>query len=469
MEKLSRYTFLILLVLGLLFEVAIWKVSGFSDVRPGLGDFFLYFGIAFLVYVMALVFVAGFWHRTFFSPELLIGFGILFRMTMLFSAPVFSDDVCRYVWDGRVANAGINPYQFAPDSENLHGLRDETIYPHVNHRDVNTIYPPVLQYVFRLTTMISESVTVMKAVMTLFDIALMILLFAMLRTADRPRGWIVAYAWNPLIILEVAGNGHADVIGAFFLMLGLWFALKDKPIHAISALTLSFFSKFMAFATMPFVEDFRSRLKTWAYLALAVALGTVVLYLPFLDAGANLWKGLTTYVADWEFNAFIYKYVHKYFQSLWPVTEHAIPWMGLTIDDLAKFATKMSLFGAGSILFLGLLIVHFRKPYRGQKSGLLGFSFILTSAILLFSPTLHPWYIIWVIPFLCFFPNAAWVLFSGMVMLSYSVLPEYHRTGVWKEDMEIVNWQYLPFFGILTVLWAYKTIKKIRSHPEENN
>jgi hypothetical protein len=103
---------------------------------------------------------------------LLLGliFAALFRISILFSPPYLSDDLYRYVWDGRVQSAGINPYRYIPADESLVKLRDDKIYPNINRREyARTIYPPVAEGAFLLITRISESVTWMKAAMVGFE------------------------------------------------------------------------------------------------------------------------------------------------------------------------------------------------------------------------------------------------------------------------------------------------------------
>src|SRR6267142_3760836 len=78
-------------------------------------------------------------------PLLVIGliFAALFRLSIIFFPPYLSDDIYRYVWDGRVQAASINPYRYIPADESVAGLRDEKIYPNINRRDyAQTIYPP---------------------------------------------------------------------------------------------------------------------------------------------------------------------------------------------------------------------------------------------------------------------------------------------------------------------------------------
>src|SRR6185369_9777109 len=102
---------------------------------------------------------------------LVLIFAGLFRLSILFAPPYLSDDIYRYVWDGRVQAAGINPYRYIPAAPELAHLRDNVIYPKINRRDwAHTIYPPSAQAVFFLTTRISESVVWMKATMLIFEL-----------------------------------------------------------------------------------------------------------------------------------------------------------------------------------------------------------------------------------------------------------------------------------------------------------
>src|SRR6267378_3268258 len=95
---------------------------------------------------------------------------VLFRLSLLFSPPYLSDDIYRYIWDGRVQAAGINPYRYIPADSALAQLRDKEIYPQINRKDyARTIYPPAAEALFFLTTRISETVTWMKATMVLFE------------------------------------------------------------------------------------------------------------------------------------------------------------------------------------------------------------------------------------------------------------------------------------------------------------
>src|SRR5215831_18583683 len=130
-------------------------------------------------------------------------FAVLFRLSILFAPPLLSDDVYRYVWDGRVQAVGINPYRYVPADERLEGLRDTMVYPKINRRDyAPTMYPPCAEAIFLLTTRISESVTWMKATMVLFEAITVLAVMALLASFGLSRQRILIYAWHPLVVWE---------------------------------------------------------------------------------------------------------------------------------------------------------------------------------------------------------------------------------------------------------------------------
>jgi hypothetical protein len=91
-----------------------------------------------------------------------------------------SDDVNRYVWEGRVLASGVSPYAVPPDDPTLLAMRD-AIWSDMNHRDMTACYPPVMMLLFAGITTVWESLPAMKLVMVLFDIGTVWLLLLLLR------------------------------------------------------------------------------------------------------------------------------------------------------------------------------------------------------------------------------------------------------------------------------------------------
>src|SRR5215471_16784475 len=127
-----------------------------------------------LVLIESILFVAAGWltfksqpsHSTFL---IVLSFAVLFRLSLLFAPPYLSDDIYRYIWDGRVQAAGINPYRYAPTDPALERLRDNKIYSRINHNYAPTMYPPAAEAIWFVTTRLSESVTWMKLTMIVFE------------------------------------------------------------------------------------------------------------------------------------------------------------------------------------------------------------------------------------------------------------------------------------------------------------
>jgi alpha-1,6-mannosyltransferase len=144
---------------------------------------------------------------------LILAFGLLMRLIVLPIEPLLSDDIYRYVWDGRVQAAGINPYRYVPADPALAALRDADIFPRINRADYAvTIYSPVAQVFFVLVTRLRESVLALKVALIGCEAVIVAVVIGLLRRLGQPTGRVVAYAWHPLPIWEVANNGHVDAL-----------------------------------------------------------------------------------------------------------------------------------------------------------------------------------------------------------------------------------------------------------------
>src|ERR1700742_5196271 len=164
------------------------------------------------------------------------------RLVCLFSPPFLSSDIFRYVWDGQVQAAGINPFRYIPADSHLAFLRDLDIYPHINRRDyAHTIYPPGAQMLFLLITRIGATVRWMKAGMVGLEALTIWILIKLLQLLGLPREQVLVYAWHPLVLWEVASSGHVDGAALPLIALALLFYVRHKPLAtgiALAAATL---------------------------------------------------------------------------------------------------------------------------------------------------------------------------------------------------------------------------------------
>jgi len=173
-------------------------------------------------------------------------FAVCFRIVLWLSPPTLSDDIYRYIWEGRLVSMGINPFEYAPDASQLENMRDQKIFPRINHKDFVTIYPPLNQFMFSVSTQLHPSIKMMKLTFVIFDLLTMVVLILTLFTLKTDLNRIIIYAWNPLIIMEFAGSGHLDSAAIFFLMLSFYLFIKSKTFSSILSLALSFLGPFVS-------------------------------------------------------------------------------------------------------------------------------------------------------------------------------------------------------------------------------
>jgi hypothetical protein len=328
--------------------------------------------------------------------------------------PSLSNDVYRYLWEGRVVKAGFNPFAYAPEAPELSSLRDAD-YERINHKHLPSIYPPAAQGAFYLGALIHPSVIAQKIVFVLFDLATIAILVLLLRARGLSSSLCAIYAWNPLVIVEFAHSGHMDSLGIFLLVLGVFCLHMKNHLLGFTSVALSFLAKYFSVALLPFFV-FKKRYLLWVGFVLSIA---VAGYLPFADAAGGLFGSLETYGRHWHFNSLVFETVRRVAEP------GAVRWM-LT-GALAAFA-----------LILG---------YRSRD--VLRYTYRVVGCALILLPTVYPWYVCWIIPFLCFYTRRAWLYLSGSVVLSYLVWPRFHANGRWEVGWEVLLVEYIPFAMLL--------------------
>ncbi|MFN7145235.1 MAG: hypothetical protein ACK4YP_15785 [Myxococcota bacterium] len=316
---------------------------------------------------------------------------LLVRLPLLTLAPTLSDDVWRYVWEGQVWRAGLNPFVHAPDAPTLEHLRDAT-WANVAHRHVPSIYPPLAQALFVVLS--GGGVLAWRLLSTAADIGT-----AWMLARARPRaGW--TWALLPLPALEAAVSGHLEGIGIFFLVAAV---TTHSPLAAwLGALV----------KLLPGVLLALEPRRRWLGWGLLTALVTLPIVRP---------TGFLTYRAAWSFNG-----------SVFPVTEHIVG---------ADARTLLQLVGA--CIVAGILF-RSRDPAR--------VALWTTGAFVVLSPTVHPWYVLWPLAAALLTGSRAWLVLAVTVPAAYVVLATYDpATSRWTEWPATRVVVYAPFFA--TLLW----------------
>ncbi len=313
-----------------------------------------------------------------------ITFAVLFRLSILFAPPYLSDDIYRYIWDGRVQGAGINPYRYIPAAPELVQLRDDTIYPKINRRDyAHTIYPPVAQFVFMLTTRISESVVWMKVTMVIFEMIAIWAMVQLLTLLGRPRQLFLLYAWHPLVIWEFAGSGHVDAIFICFIALAFLAWQRKSDLGAGFLLACATLTKLFPLVLLPALLK-QGRWRIVPVFVLTIAAG----YLAYLRVGPTAVLGS----------------VPVYSQEMGVLSGQQFYALSLVRKfgwELPSLAYMIA--GAFVMCAIGLWVLARRThPEDNLKHAMV----LATAATVLFAPHFS-WYFCWLVFFLCFTPRLA--------------------------------------------------------------
>jgi hypothetical protein len=373
-------------------------------------------GVALAASVVYLVAVWLAFSRADFSGVVLLVVvlaALAFRLTLLPLPATLSADLDRYQWDGRIQQAGYNPYLIAPNDPALAAYRPA---PGVRlpGPEFPTAYPPLTELAFRAAATLDGPLA-FKLLSVVFDFGTLLVLVALLRARGEPAVRALAYGWCPLVVVEFAGSGHNDSLALFAFVAACYWIIRARPALSIAALAAGAALKWFPAVALPV---FARRGKWWAA---PLFLGVLALtFVPYAGAGVSLFAGLASFAQKWRNNA-----------SLFELLRVATGSDAVTGGVAAAVVAVLAVYGAW------------------KKAEPLRASFILVAALLLFSANVFPWYVTWLVPFLCFFPEPAFLLWTATVFLSYHVLVDYTALGLWHYDPGLLWLEYLPVYGLL--------------------
>src|SRR5437588_14739 len=206
------------------------------------------------------------------------------------------DDIHRYVWDGRLQRLGYNPYIVVPSDPAVMGLHTPETR-NLNNPDLPSPYPAGTQLFFRAVTAIHESTFALKVAFVVCELAIVFVLLDVLYRGRQAAHLVLAYAWNPLLAIEVAGSGHIDIVGALLLLVSAAALVRRWRSTAAVALGLAIAVKLLPVVLLPLYWK-RVRIRDAALAAAVVGL----LYVPFLNHGRTPIGSLGTYLQSFRFN-----------------------------------------------------------------------------------------------------------------------------------------------------------------------
>lgn len=350
-------------------------------------------------------------------PFVIILFGLLFRLTLFPALPTTSDDVYRYLWEGKVLATGHNPFTTPPNDSSLTNLRDE-VYSKVTFKDVPAIYPPLSQLAFVLGYAIKKNnVTALKLIYLLCELITFIFLLKLLYLKKKNLNYIILYAWLPLSIMEYFINAHLDPIGIMFMMMFIYFSEKGRYILSSFTFSLAVLSKLYPVILFPLVIKKFGIKKSFIFSLITLIL-VITIYLPFLNWNLTTFSALKNYLSNWEFNGSIYNLL-KYF---------------LDNGNLVKIIC-----GAAFIISAGIISYKFKDFTKGAYS--------IFISLIIFSITLYPWYLGWIAAL-----NPMFAFYSVTSLLFTSNFTNFTPLApVWKEYLIVLLIQYIPFFILLAI------------------
>jgi alpha-1,6-mannosyltransferase len=451
---------------------------GYFVDRQDFTHFFMAYSSLFAVYFWVLKTVKrdddfSFWLKT----------ALILRGCLIFAMPNFSDDIYRFIWDGRLINMGINPFDFKPvyyfENKLYTDVLTPELYQFLNSKNYHTVYPSVCQAFFSFAVYVFPksiygATLIIKTLVCLCDIGSIFLIrkllmyghdgaldgrfngrlkspaidaqHALLKTQN-PKLKTLLYALNPLIIIELCQNIHFEGVAIFFFLLTIFLIQKNKIVFSSIAFSLSIATKILPLMFLPFFLKNLGLRKAIGYY-LMVGIFTLLIFLPLYNATflPNLKSSLDLYTKKFEFNASIYYLVREvgFWIKGYNWGQFTTPYLnGLVVLSIVFLFLKQKKYETFSIesFFINCLFAY--------------------SIYCLLAATVHPWYASFALLFSVFtkfrYPSV-WTYFIGLTYIHYAY-------GIYLENYWVIALEYLVVIGFAVLEFKSKAIFLIKPLP----
>ena len=372
----------------------------------------------------------------------LVGLAVVLRLMLLPAVPNLSDDVYRFVWDGRLLVQGENPFAYLPVQimelgldDKLTGL-DESLFQLLNSPEYFTIYPPVNQAFFALAAWLFPdsvygSTVLIRLFLLLAELGSLYLFYLLLRQMHLPTRPLLLYALNPLIILELTVNLHFEALMIFFLLLSFYLLQKEKLVLSALCFALAISTKLLPLILLPLYWRRLGTRRAWLFYVLTGGF-TLLLFLPLLST--ELVEGLSQsvglYFQKFEFNASIYYIIREIGYELkgYNIIGSAGKWLAVST-------------------FLAIVLYAFWE----RKDKLPAACMWVWLIYLAMATTVHPWYVAPLLAFSVFSSYRFAVLWTWLIFFSYA---GYHPQG-FSENLLLTVLEY----SILGIFIGYELFR----------
>jgi alpha-1,6-mannosyltransferase len=372
----------------------------------------------------------------------ILGLALAMRLLLVFQEPFLSTDIYRYVWDGRVQAAGINPYAYVPADPALAALRDAAIYPNINRADyAATAYPPVAQMLLLAVTRISESLVALRLAMVASEAVVVLVMIDLLRRLELPPAAVVAWAWHPLATWEIANSGHLDAPMVALLMVGIWLLVRSRPTLGAVAIALATLVKPYAAVVLPVFW------RPWDWrVPLAVAVTIAACYAPYLGVGRRVFGFVTAgYLSEEGFSGG---------DGIWLVTL-----VRALLGNVPGLTAVYMVVGLGVLGWLALRSIQ--RPRTSVRETLTEVAVLLMAGLFFISPN-YAWYFLAIVPFTVLGGGIpVWAMTLGAILL-------YRPLILPANDLAWKTLATLPFVATLAFVLVQRrrgSISKLWASP----
>jgi hypothetical protein len=436
------------------------------------------------------------------SLRLIWIFAALFRLTLLFnSPPTLSDDVYRYMWDGRLVNEGVSPYAHHVDSPSLDRF-DSARRALVNNSWMASPYLPASQALFATVYGLAPNNPLAFQIVALaLDLLTGWLVAALLWELGLRQERVLIYLWNPLVVVEFAHGAHIDAQMLCLMMVGLWvMAVEGRRTdddrrtttderrqtddggrttadgghdsHVLQQRLMLLVREYgspVALAAATLTKGIPALLVPvvawrWGWRRTLLYAGIVAgVLLPFglgdgwgligPRDGEGLFGALRIYGARWNYNGGLYHWLEVAVSGY--RTPGAVP-----PEIVGEGPIRAAKLVMAVLLGLALSAIAWKAKQCKEDVALMRLTTLPLAAYLLLTTTVHPWYVTAIVPLLpCWQSEGgrskedrfvwAWLYLSVAVALSYLTYldPSNLREYDWVRLAE-----YVPFYALL--IWS---------------
>ncbi len=339
-----------------------------------------------------------------------IAAALLFGTAFVFAPPLLSDDLYRYIWEGRLWLEGLNPYRMAPNDPALAYLRDD-VWANINNKPLGSVYPPLSQLLFIVAGWLGGKVWTLKLLALLAHV----LSVALVTRIHTLRKASLALALNPLLLSEAALSGHFDIVCGVALLIAAWALARHRFVQAGVAACAAVGLKVVGLLVLPLFAR-RPRVLVVAGLVSALLLVPLV----WLRVPVDPASGAGQFATRWRGNESAFAVLDYVSRQLF----------GQGSGDLVARVVVVA-----ALLGLCALAVHRRvPPVRATRA--------LVWALLLLSPQVHPWYLAWLLPLELAARGSAGFVWSAAVLCAYAPLDLWVAEGVWDMPLSLQIFEY---------------------------